>query len=70
MINFKRVSLKNGETKNVKIKISEKAFLAVDEEGNSIFDSKEFTLYVGVSQPDEVSIELGGVRPIEADVKF
>lgn len=67
---FKRVSLKNGETKNVIIKISEKAFLAVDEEGNSVFDSKEFTLYVGVSQPDEVSVELGGVRPIEADVKF
>jgi len=67
---FKRVSLTNGETKNVRIKISEKAFLAVDEEGNSVFDSKEFTLYVGVCQPDEVSIELGGVRPIEVEIKF
>jgi len=67
---FKRVSLTRGETKSVEVKVSEKAFLAIDAGGNSIFDSNDFTLYVGVSQPDEVSVELCGVRPIEVAVKF
>lgn len=65
---FKRISLSKGETKQVTIPVSENAFTCVDEKGNRKIESDSFTLYVGISQPDELSVSLCGVKPLEIPV--
>ena len=67
---FKRVSLKPGEEKQIIVQIPGRAFLAVNNEGKRILDSDAFTLYAGISQPDEVSTALCGSKPVEIQVKF
>lgn len=65
---FKRISLKAGEEKEVTLTIPARAFLAVDEKGQYFLDSDAFTLYLGVSQPDEASVGLCGVKPLEISI--
>ena len=67
---FKRISLKPGEEKQIAVQMPGRAFLAVNEEGKRILDSDAFTLYAGVSQPDEVSTALCGGKPAEIQVRF
>lgn len=63
-----RVNCKQGEMVTCKVRIPARAFLVYDEDGNRKLDSNSFTLYVGVSQPDEVSVALGGVKPLEINI--
>ena len=70
LANFKRVSLKCGETKTIKMSLNKRAFEVVDYEGNRLVDSKKFKLFVGVSQPDTRSIELLGIKPLEKIIKI
>ena len=70
LVAFKRVSLKVGESKKVTLKIDKKSFEVVDNKGNRLIDSKRYKLYVGISQPDNRSIELLGVKPIEYEITF
>ena len=65
---FNRVSLDAGEEKEVIITIPSRAFMVVNDEGKYILDGKNYTLYVGVSQPDETSIALGNVEPAEIKI--
>lgn len=65
---FKRVSLNIGESKVVKMTINKRAFEAVNDEGERILDSKKFKLFVGISQPDNRSVQLTGIKPMEAEV--
>ncbi|WP_159149967.1 glycoside hydrolase family 3 C-terminal domain-containing protein, partial [Clostridium neonatale] len=65
LVAFKRISLKNGESKTVTLNIRRKEFEVVNDEGERILDSKKFKLFVGVSQPDKRSIELTGITPLE-----
>ena len=67
---FKRVALAAGEEKTVILPVSGKAFLEYNEEGKRVLDSKSFTLFAGVSQPDEHSVKLCGVEPVEVEVKL
>lgn len=60
---FKRVFLAAGEEKTVNVSVPTRAFMAVNNEGEYILDSNDFTLYAGVSQPDKKSITLCGVEP-------
>ena len=41
-----------------------------DEEGRRVLDSKDFTLFAGVSQPDEKSVKLCGVTPVAVKVEL
>ena len=59
---FKRIHIKKGESVEVKITISKDAFDIVDQEGRRYVDSKKFTLYAGVNQPDTLSEDLTGVQ--------
>lgn len=70
LVAFKRVPLKVGETKKVTLKIDKKSFEVVDNKGNRLIDSKRYKLYVGISQPDNRSIELLGIKPIEYEITF
>ncbi|MCR5106549.1 MAG: glycoside hydrolase family 3 C-terminal domain-containing protein [Lachnospiraceae bacterium] len=67
---FKRTAVRKGETVKTKISVPFKAFLEVDLDGKRILDSRHFTLYVGVSQPDEVSIALKKTEPIKISVEY
>lgn len=65
---FKRVSLKAGETKKIKIPMMTRAFMSVNDEGKYVVDGKNYSIYVGVSQPDETSVLLSKVQPVEIKV--
>ncbi|BCZ45315.1 glycosyl hydrolase [Clostridium gelidum] len=67
---FKRVALKKGESKIIKMTIDKKSFQVVTNEGERILDSKKFKLFVGISQPDSRSVQLTGITPLEADVEL
>jgi len=63
-----RVAVKAGEEKQVTLKVSGNAFVVFDEEGNKKVDTDNYKLYVGVSQPDEVSAALGVAKPVEIEI--
>ena len=65
---FKRTALKAGEEVKLTLPVSGKAFMEYNEEGKRILDSKNFTVYAGVSQPDEHSVKLCGVKPVKLEV--
>ena len=44
--------------------------MVVNEEGKYIQDGDKFTLYVGVSQPDEVSVSLCTVNPLKIEINL
>ena len=67
---FKRVSLKAGEEKSVTVTVPSRSFMVVNENGKYVIDGNNYTLYVGVSQPDETSVSLCGVKPKEIRVSF
>ena len=67
---IKRVKLAKNETLSAKVRIPGKAFLVYDESGKRILDSTSFTLYAGISQPDEVSCKLLGASPVEIRVNI
>lgn len=65
---FKRVHLKRGETKEVKLQLALSAFEVVDANGRQFIDSDSFTLYTGTSQPDELSCRLTGCDCVKTDI--
>lgn len=62
---FKPVSFSEDEAKTVKLFVPDRALEIVDDSGERRVDSRSFTLYVGVSQPDARSCALTGTRPAE-----
>ena len=67
---FARVQLAAGEEKTVMLKIEDRAFTSVDEEGNRAVFGKHFTLFAGFSQPDGRSEVLTGKKCVSAAVEF
>ena len=59
---FKRVSIAAGEKISVEIPVSERAFTAVDENGQRKRFGSRFTLFAGTHQPDELSEKLSGTK--------
>lgn len=62
---MKRVFLESGEKKWITLEIAARALTVVNDEGKRIPDGSEFVFYIGCSQPDERSVELVGIRPVE-----
>lgn len=65
---FKRLSLRKAEKVTVSLPIPERAFQAIDDDGQSTSTGKHFTLYVGGSQPDARSVGLLGAKPQSIEV--
>ena len=59
---FKRIFVKKGEKLDVEIEVPDKAFTTVSDIGERKQFAKEFTLYVGTHQPDELSCQLSGTN--------
>ena len=57
---FKRVHLKQGESAKVMFTVTAHQMALVDEQGKSIIEPGEFSVFVGGSQPDSRSAELLG----------
>lgn len=70
MCAFRRVALAAEETVKTKLKVQASALEAVDDEGRRVLDSNEFTLYVGISQPDRRSIQLMQSSPVELLIRL
>jgi len=67
---FKRIEVKSGENKTVKLTISPASFEVVNEEGERVIDGKKFLIYVGISQPDSRSVELKGLKPLSFEYEL
>ena len=60
---FRKANLAAGEQKSVLIPLDPLTDTVIDDAG-SYLKAGEYTLYVGLSQPDEQSIRICGVRPV------
>ena len=65
---FGRVTVKAGETAEITLKLDAHTFTVVNEKGERVSGGKQYTLYVGTSQPDERSVELTGTVPMRITV--
>ena len=61
---FRRVALKSGETKCFEVTLDPNIDTVIDEAGERR-KAEHYTLFAGMSQPDELSVRLTGIRPIE-----
>ena len=66
---FARVQTEPGEKRLVSLKLPGDCFTVIDTEGRRVHDVRHFVVYVGTSAPDERSVELTGVRPLEIEVQ-
>ena len=66
---FKRIFVKKGEKLDVEIKVPDKAFTTVSDIGERKQFAKEFTLYVGTHQPDELSCQLSGTNCMSIEIE-
>jgi len=66
---FKRISLKAGASAKVTLPMAKTAFQSIDMDGKPV-QGKQFTLYVGGSQADAVSVRLAGQKPLELHVEI
>ena len=66
---FKRIFVKKGEKLDVEIEIPDKAFTTVSDIGERKQFAKEFTLYVGTHQPDELSCQLSGTNCMNIEIE-
>lgn len=65
---FKRFHLNPSEVKQLELDVPYDALMVVNDEGDKVMDTKNFTLYVGTNGPDERSIELTGKKPVAIDI--
>jgi len=61
---FQRFYLKAGEKQRIHLSLSEHAFSVVNQQGKTIPNQGEKTLYIGGSQPDHKSAQLTGQKPL------
>lgn len=66
---FKRIFVKKGEKLDVEIEVPDKAFTTVSDIGERKQFAKEFTLYVGTHQPDELSCQLSGKNCMSIEIE-
>jgi len=64
---FKRVSLAPGESQQVSFELNPKQLQIVSDEGERIFEEGRYTVFIGGSQPDTLSIKLGAPQWQQTD---
>jgi Beta-glucosidase-related glycosidases len=67
---FKRVSLQGHEESSVQVEILNKEFNIYDDEGTCRRDGTRYELYVGMSMPDERSVQLMETSPIKLEIEL
>ncbi len=66
---FKRISLKPGEAADVRVPLDALTDTVVNDAGERVKVSR-ITFYVGLNQPDELSVRLTGDRPLTLEKTF
>ncbi|MBO7637906.1 MAG: fibronectin type III-like domain-contianing protein [Treponema sp.] len=67
---FKKVSVKKGESAEVKFNLPLKAFETITEEGESEIQTGEYTIIISDSAPDPVAVTLGASEWIKGSVNI
>jgi len=70
LASFKRVFIKAGTSCEVELKVAGRAFSVVDEKGIRRMPGGKYWLYVGISQPDEKSVQLLGTEPVQLEISI
>jgi beta-glucosidase len=65
---FQRLHLRAGESKRVSFDIGGRELALVDESGRRVLEPGRFRIYVGGSQPDARSAELGLPAPLSVEI--
>lgn len=65
---FKRIALEAGEKRRIAIGLSEHTYQCVDTDGNYVENASWYELFIGTSQPDGRSRELGAGEAIRVTV--
>lgn len=66
---FKRITLLPGEKKRIALKLSGYTYQCVDETGAYVDNASKYELYIGTSQPDARSRELGAGDTIKVEIE-
>lgn len=61
---FRRIALKSGETKRFEVPLDQYTDTVINDTGERC-KVEHYTLYAGICQPDELSVKLTGVQPVE-----
>ena len=61
---FKRVTLKPGQSRIVKFRITRKMMEMVNDDGDPVLEPGAFTVTVGGASPGDRSVELGAPKPV------
>ena len=64
---FQRIALKALEAREIRVRISQKAFTVIDDAGNRVPGGGRFRLYVGFGQPDARTHALTGQTSLEVE---
>lgn len=67
---MRRISLKPGETQKVSFTVKADQFSVITREGEHIWESGKFTVFVGGCQPDAYSVSLYGKEPASLTVEL
>ena len=66
---YEAVYLKSGEEKTVTLTVRKRDLMLINDEGRKVEHKGVFKLYVSGGQPDERTLELTGVKPVEYIIK-
>lgn len=66
LIDFQRVELKPGESREVSFEIPARSMCVITDDGRAVVEPGRFTVYLGGSQPDMLSARLMDQKPLEA----
>lgn len=67
---FERFHITEGGKETVALTIPWEHFLTVDDFGDKVLYGKKYELYIGISQPDEVSTSLTGTKPVTVSIEL
>ena len=66
LVDFLRVDLKPGESRELSFEIPARSMCAIMDDGRAVVEPGRFTVYLGGSQPDLLSARLMERKPLEA----
>ena len=61
---FKKITLQPGEGKEISVPLDPLTDIVISDSGEEV-KADGYTLYAGLSQPDELSVRMSGIQPIE-----
>jgi beta-glucosidase len=70
LIGFRRVSLKPGQRKTVKLAVTPEMLMQFDENGQQVFEPGKFRITAGSCSPGARGVALGAPQPVSVEFKI